>query len=71
MRATIIVEVDRAAETDVVTAWFERWASQLAYRSEDEGCGCCVHMWNVDAPAEALGELPSTVLARSAWTDAR
>ena len=25
--------------------------------SDDEGCGCCVNLWNVDGPEEALSEL--------------
>ena len=68
MRATIVVTVEDANEIAAVETWFARWASQLHYRSEDLGCGCCVQMWNVDAPAAAVAELPAAVCAGSEWS---
>ena len=38
--------------------WFSRWADVITYQSEDGGCGCCVHIWEVEAPNQALAELP-------------
>jgi hypothetical protein len=60
--ATLIAVVD-AGERAVLDAWLERWRQRLAYCSENEGCGCCVDVYRVDAPLEALGELPEAVVA--------
>jgi len=35
----------------------------LTFRSENQGCGCCVNMWNVEGPDEALAALPLTIKA--------
>ena len=67
MRATIVVAVEDANEVAAVETWFARWGSQLHTRSEDLGCGCCVQMWNVDAPPAAVAELPAAVRADSEW----
>lgn len=68
MRATILVSIDAAGEVEAATAWLDRWRPHLAYCSDDQGCGCCVEIWDVDAPAEALAELPDTLQAMSDWT---
>ncbi len=62
-KAQIIVAVDQPDEVQAVAAWFERWRPRLAAVSENTGCGCCVDIWDVDAPAEALAELPEAVVA--------
>jgi hypothetical protein len=67
MRATIVVDVEQAEELGAVEAWFARWEGQVHSRSEDRGCGCCIHMWDVDAPHAAIGELPDAVRAESDW----
>ncbi len=69
MRATICVEADAAEDQALVKAWFTRWQPQLAYCSDNEGCGCCVDMWDVEGPAEAVAELPEHLLAASAWAE--
>jgi hypothetical protein len=40
----------------------------MPFVSENEGCGCCVHIYRVEAPQEALDELPSVVFAASEWS---
>jgi len=70
MRATIIVCTDEPNEVALVEAWFARWGDRLVYKSADTGCGCCVHIWDVDAPAEAVAELPPEVQGSSDWADA-
>ncbi len=62
-RAQIIVSVDQPQEVKFVAEWFERWRERLAAVSENTGCGCCVDIWDVDGPVEALRELPETVIA--------
>ena len=63
MQATIIVDVSAANESAAVEAWFGRWRGALSSVSDDLGCGCCVHIWDVDAPDAALAELPPATLA--------
>jgi hypothetical protein len=68
MRATIIVTVDEPDSVGAGEAWFARWRPHLAYCSENTGCGCCVDIWDVDAPEEAVEELPWELRAMSEWT---
>src|SRR5262249_14423551 len=66
-RATICVDAG-APEQDIVEDWLERWRDQLSFVSENEGCGCCIHLWRVEAPRRVLDELPSAVFASSEWS---
>ena len=68
-KATIIVEVDKREEVEILERWLETWEPHLDYLSENLGCGCCVDVLNVDAPHEALEELPEHLLASSEWTE--
>ena len=54
-------------EQAAVDAWLERWRPRLPFVSDNEGCGCCVDIYNVEAPPEALAELPPAVFASSEW----
>lgn len=62
-KVQIVVTVDDAEEVRSVNEWFARWRDRLAFVSENSGCGCCVNIWNVRGPAEALAELPESVIA--------
>ena len=42
-------------------AWFERWEPALASVSDNEGCGCCVHVFQIEGPPEAFDALPPGV----------
>jgi hypothetical protein len=68
MRATIITSADTPEEGAAAAAWFARWRAHLAYCSENTGCGCCVDIWDVDGPAEAIADLPEEIRAMSDWT---
>ena len=68
-RATIIVAVDGSSEVEAMESWFSRWAEQLSHRSDNHGCGCCVDIWEVEAPAEAIAELPHQCYAGDEWTN--
>ena len=57
MRATVSYEPD---DEPVMDAWFDRWETALAV-SDDQGCGCCVHIFDVDGPPEAFAALPPGV----------
>lgn len=64
-RITIIVDVNIPEEIRAVEEWFARWRGSLTSVSEDEGCGCCVNIWNVEGPPEAIAALPEAVQASS------
>lgn len=70
MWITITVETDQPEEVAAVDGWFERWDGRLSSVSENLGCGCCVDIWTVDAPEEALGELPKECWAPGVTDDA-
>jgi hypothetical protein len=67
-KVSITVQVDYPDEMAAVDAWFARWRSALTHESEDYGCGCCVHIWQLEGPAEAIAELPSAVVSGDGWT---
>jgi hypothetical protein len=60
-RATIIVAADVLAEREAADRWLKDNQHYLTYRSEDEGCGCCVHIWNVEGPADVIRTLPPEI----------
>lgn len=67
-RANIIVVVDDRDEVAAVDAWFARWRPALSHVSDDYGWSCCVHIWQLEGPAEALAELPPSVVTGGEWT---
>lgn len=64
-RATVIVTVDVEEEVLAVNQWLQRWGSRIRL-SDNDGCGCCVDIWHVEAPAAALAELPRGVVSEAA-----
>jgi hypothetical protein len=66
-RATIIVDVTHPEEVTASEDWFAKWAPSLTFRSENQGCGCCVNMWNVEGPDEAFAALPLSIKGDSEW----
>lgn len=56
-RATVSVTIDNEREVAAVNAWFQRWGPRIQC-ADNQGCGCCVDIWDVQAPAAALAELP-------------
>jgi hypothetical protein len=67
-RATVLVLTDRPGEWELAEAWVQRWRERMVIcPDEPDGCLCCVAWWDVEAPQEALDELPSSFLASSEW----
>ncbi len=60
--ATVIVTIDNEREVTAVNDWFRRWGSRIRC-SDNDGCGCCVDIWRVEAPPEALSELPREMVS--------
>ena len=56
-RARVSVTIDNEREVRALNAWFQRWGPRIR-RFDDLGCGCCLDAWDVQAPPEALAELP-------------
>ena len=69
VRATLIAEIDAPGEQDLLLDWLDRWRGDLRACSENTGCGCCVDSFDVEAPEQALAELPRHMLVCSAWPD--
>jgi hypothetical protein len=67
-RATLCTEAHAPAH-QVVVEWISKWSGHLGYCSGNVGCGCCLDIYHVDAPDEALAELPRNVFALSDWTE--
>jgi len=70
-RATIIATVDEPKERAAVNAWFEKWTARLTHLSDDYGCGCCVNIWNVEGPEEAIAEIPPSTDSESEWASSQ
>ena len=68
VRATIIATSDVPGEVDDATQWLENWRGKLSQISEDEGCGCCVHIGNVEGPEEVIRTIPSHLKGYSDWS---
>ncbi len=64
-RATLILKEDDEADLSAFDAWLERWESSLTQKSENYGCGCCVHMFDVEGPQEAIDAIPESIHAAS------
>ena len=63
-RATISVSIDNEREVMAVNAWLNRWGTRLKL-SDNQGCGCCVDIWDVEAPRQALAELPAAMVRQT------
>lgn len=64
-RATLSVTIDNERDIQAVNAWFRRWGTRIQC-TDNQGCGCCVDVWHVEAPSEALAELPADMLMAAA-----
>jgi hypothetical protein len=71
MRATICVDRENSAEVAAVDSWFAKWRSQLVFVSDNQGCGCCVDIWNVEGASEAVKEIPENARSSSEWADGK
>lgn len=63
MKATLCVDVNDADDVAAVERWRQTWGTQLVFGAENQGCGCCVDIWDVEAPEEAIKQLPLSVVS--------
>jgi hypothetical protein len=68
-RATVCLWAESMEEKVEFTTWLNRWRRNLPYLSHDYGCGCCIHLFDIEAPKAAIDELPGELLTISAWTE--
>jgi len=68
-RASIIVDVTHPEDVAACEEWFANWTTSLTYRSDNQGCGCCVNIWDVEGSGDAIAALPSTIRGHSKWVD--
>lgn len=66
-RATIITQTDLPDEVRLAEAWLERSRSKLTFVSDDEGCGCCVHIYRIEGPDEVIDSMPEDIRGGSNW----
>jgi hypothetical protein len=50
----ILAVDDPVEELEAARAWLAQWAPG----TPDEGCGCCVSIFNIRVPAESVAQLP-------------
>jgi hypothetical protein len=68
-RATVCLWSDSIEEKVEFTAWQTAWKRKMKYVSQDYGCGCCIHLFDLEGPKEAIAAIPQDLLTVSAWTE--
>lgn len=67
-RYTIFVDhVDDATDFLLIQDWLKRWEGKV--KVADYSTGGWEHIWDVEAPPEAVAELPEEFLCSSEWSD--
>lgn len=51
-----------------VENWFNKWEGKLTH-IKDTGCGCCVSMWDLEGPEDAINEIPNNIKSMSEWSN--
>lgn len=55
-------------ECESFALWFEAWGSRMDFVSGSLGCGCCVNIFDVEGPQEAIDSIPATIRSGSEWS---
>lgn len=65
-RITIYVDdVDSSADFERVDSWLEKWKERVTVA--DYSSGGWEHCWDIEAPSEAVAEIPEEWLCSSEW----
>ena len=67
-RATVCLWSASLEEKVDFTLWLNVWKKKMTFVSADYGCGCCIHLFDLEGPKEAIDALPPQLLTVSAWT---
>ena len=68
-RATVCLWADSIEQKVEYTAWLNTWRKKMTFVSHDYGCGCCIHLFDVEGPKVAIDAIPKDLLTISAWTE--
>jgi hypothetical protein len=68
-RATVCLWSESIEEKVEFTTWLNVWKKKLSFVSPDYGCGCCIHLFDLEGPEEAIHALPEQLLTVSNWTE--
>ena len=67
-RATVLAATDDPEKVRIAERWLAEHRERLTYVSDQQGCGCCVLMWDVAGPEEVVRTLPEAISAWSDWS---
>ena len=70
-RATLIADSNITEEVSALETWLERSRESLTFASDQQGCGCCILMFDVEGPSEIIASIPANLLAQSEWSKGR
>ena len=68
-RATVLVDAGDDAVEAIFRAWLAGAQVHLTFVSGDVGCGCCVHLFELEGSAEVIASLPKELRGESAWSE--
>jgi len=68
-RASICIATDFPEEEAAFETWAAQWREKMTFFSDDYGCGCCVHLYDVEGPKEGIDAIPEKLRATSDWTE--
>lgn len=71
-RITILLEVDGDTyeqDRKLVEDWKAAHRDRISFISENEGCGCCVDIWNIECEDGLVSLLPPACLSFSDWSN--
>lgn len=66
-KATVIITVDNGHDRKIGKDWFEKNKKKLEFKSENDGCGCCVDIYYIKASPEIVDTIPEGIRATSTW----
>ena len=68
-RATVCLWAGSIEEKVEFTTWLSTWRKKMTFVSRDYGCSCCIHLFDIEGPPEAIDALPEVLLTVSAWAE--
>ncbi len=68
-RATVCFRTESIEEKVEFTTWLTAWKKKMTLVSSDHGCGCCIHLFDLEGPADAIDAIPTCLLAATQWAE--
>jgi hypothetical protein len=57
----VITSFPDGPEAEFMDEWLDKWGDHFSYMN-NAGCGCCINIYEFDAPDEAVAEVPDELL---------